>query len=70
MEVQVPALVIRTELDFWSRPEDLRALEKELVNAPTKKTITIPGTHYVFLDRPDKGRDRLIGAVLDFLKLI
>jgi pimeloyl-ACP methyl ester carboxylesterase len=67
-DVTVPTLVIRGERDFWSRPADLQALEAELVNAPTVETVTIPnGTHYLFLDRPERGRDRFIAEVLSFL---
>lgn len=67
-DVTVPTLVIRGERDFWSRPADLQALETELVNAPTVETVTIPdGTHYLFLDRPERGRDRFITEVLSFL---
>ena len=67
-DVTVPTLVIRGERDFWSRPADLQALEAELVNAPSVETVTIPdGTHYLFLDRPERGRDRFITEVLSFL---
>ncbi|PSN77858.1 hypothetical protein C8B47_19930 [filamentous cyanobacterium CCP4] len=66
--ITVPTLVIRGERDFWSRPVDLQTLEAELVNAPTVETVTIPdGTHYLFLDRPERGRDRFIIEVLSFL---
>ncbi len=40
-DITVPTLVIRGKRDFWSRPEDLKALKAELVNAPTVKTMTI-----------------------------
>lgn len=66
--ITVPTLVIRGERDFWSRPVDLQVLEAELVNAPTVETVTISGgTHYLFLDRPERGRDRFITEVLSFL---
>ncbi|MBD2465712.1 alpha/beta hydrolase [Oscillatoria sp. FACHB-1407] len=65
----MPTLVLRGELDFWSRPEDLRALEVELTNAPTVETVTIPdGTHYLFNDRPERGRDRFIRKALSFIR--
>lgn len=68
-DITVPTLVIRGERDFWSRPIDLQALAAELVNASTVETVTIPdGTHYLFLDRPERGRDRFIAEVLSFLK--
>jgi pimeloyl-ACP methyl ester carboxylesterase len=67
-DITVPTLVIRGERDYWSRPEDLKALEAELVNAPIVETVTIPdGTHHLFLDRPQHGRDRFIQEVLSFL---
>ncbi|MEM8808620.1 MAG: alpha/beta fold hydrolase [Cyanobacteria bacterium P01_G01_bin.38] len=67
-DIDTPTLAIRGELDFWSRPEDLSVLAVELVNAPVARTVTIPGaTHYLFNDRPERGRDRFIQEVLDFL---
>jgi pimeloyl-ACP methyl ester carboxylesterase len=64
-DIMVPTLVLRGELDFWSRPEDLQALRAELTNAPRVETVTIPdGTHYLFSDRPERGRDRFIQEVL------
>jgi pimeloyl-ACP methyl ester carboxylesterase len=68
-DITVPTLVLRGELDFWSRPEDLRALEAELTNTPRVETVTIPdGTHYLFNDRPERGRDRFIQEVLSFIR--
>ncbi|MBD3884753.1 alpha/beta hydrolase [Phormidium tenue FACHB-886] len=67
-DITVPTLVMRGELDFWSRPEDLQALESELTNTPTAKTVTIPdGTHYLFNDRPERGRGRFVQEVLSFV---
>ena len=66
--ITAPSLIIRTKLDFWSRPEDLAEIEKDLINSPKKRIIEIPGTHYVFLDRPEKGRDRLIEEIVNFIK--
>jgi pimeloyl-ACP methyl ester carboxylesterase len=67
-DITVPTLVLRGELDFWSRPEDLQALEAELTNAPRVEAVTIPGgTHYLFNDRPERGRDRFIQEVLSFI---
>lgn len=58
----------RGEQDHWSRPIDVEALAAELVNAPQIKTIIIPdGTHFLFLDRPERGRDRFVRAVQTFL---
>lgn len=67
-DIKVPTLVIRGERDFWSRPADLAALKAGLVNASRVETVTIPdGTHYLFLDRPERGRNQFIQAVLSFL---
>ena len=68
-DITVPTLVMRGERDHWSRPEDMEALEAELVNVPKVKTVTIAdGTHFLFLDRPEHGRDRFISEVLSFLE--
>ncbi|GAP98003.1 alpha/beta fold hydrolase [Leptolyngbya sp. NIES-2104] len=68
-DIRVPTLFIRGDRDHWSRQADLQALDAELVNAPRKKTVTIEnGTHFLFLDRPERGRDRFIQEVLSFLE--
>lgn len=66
-DLRVPTLVIRGGLDFWSRPADSEALARELVNAP-KRLVTIPdATHYLFNDRPQHGRARLIEEAVSFI---
>ncbi|UGU16610.1 alpha/beta hydrolase [Sinomicrobium kalidii] len=64
-DISTPSLIIRSALDFWSRPDDLKAIDKDL-NIEKKRIITIPGTHYLFLDRPERGRNRLIEEIVDF----
>lgn len=65
--IRVRTLVIRSEQDFWSRPEDVERIAAHLVHARVR-TVTIPGaTHFVHLDRPERGRDRLLREVLAFL---
>ena len=67
-DIYTPTLGIRGELDFWSRPDDLSTLATELVNAPAVEILTIPNaTHYVFNDRPERGRCQFVQAVLTFL---
>ena len=67
--IRVPTLIVRGELDFWSRPADLEALHRDLVNAPSVRIVTIRGaTHYVFLDRPNHGRARFVSELTTFLK--
>jgi pimeloyl-ACP methyl ester carboxylesterase len=68
VDITVPTLVIRGERDRWSRPEDLKALAAELINALNVETLTIPdGTHFLFLDKPERGRTCFIQKVLSFL---
>lgn len=68
-DIRVPTLFIRGDRDHWSRQADLQSLDAELVNAPRKKVVTIEnGTHFLFLDRPERGRDRFITEVLSFLQ--
>ncbi len=64
-DISSKCLVIRGQLDFWSRPIDLAAFKRD--NQKTD-TLTIQnGTHYLFLDRASRGRDQLISHMLDFL---
>jgi pimeloyl-ACP methyl ester carboxylesterase len=66
--IRCPTLAIRAERDFWSRPEDVTAPAAELVHAPEVRTLTLPGaTHFVHLDRSERGRAALVSAVLAFL---
>jgi len=68
-DIRVPVLIVRGELDFWSRPADLSALARDLVNSPKVHTVTIKGgTHYLFLDRPEHGRSQFVSEVLNFLR--
>jgi pimeloyl-ACP methyl ester carboxylesterase len=67
-DLTVPVLAIRGDRDHWSRPEDVAALRREAVNAPEVSTVTIPGgTHYLFLDRPERGHARFLREVTTFL---
>ena len=66
-DISVPALFIRSELDFWSRTEDLAAIEMASHQNPLLRTASIPGTHYVFLDKPERGKQQLIELMADFL---
>jgi pimeloyl-ACP methyl ester carboxylesterase len=43
-----PTLVLASEKDFWSRPEDRDHLAEDLAHAPRVKVVVIPGaTHFV-----------------------
>ncbi|MBS0519808.1 MAG: alpha/beta hydrolase [Proteobacteria bacterium] len=61
-------LVVRSDLDFWSRPEDVQAFAHDAAHAASLEILTLPeATHFVHLDRPDHGRDRLLHEVRAFL---
>lgn len=63
-----PTLIIASERDLWSRPEDRRVLQEQMEHAPSVEVVVIPNaTHYVHLDRPERGRARSLSAVLTFL---
>lgn len=65
--IRVPTLVIRSEKDFWSRPEDVTVIAAHLVHAPVRALTIAGATHFVHLDRPERGRDQLMREVLAFL---
>lgn len=66
--ITVPTLVIASERDFWSRPEDRQKLKGELVHAPLARVVVIPNaTHFIFLDRPERGRKQFLEEVTAFL---
>ncbi|MBO2009046.1 alpha/beta fold hydrolase [Hymenobacter negativus] len=67
--LRMPVLALRGELDFWSRPADLAALAAALPPSGRHRTVSLPlATHFVFLDRADKGRDQLLREIVDFLQ--
>ena len=66
--ITAPTLILASERDFWSRPEDRANLASDLVHAAKVRTVVIPGaTHFVHLDRADCGRDLLLKEVEEFL---
>jgi pimeloyl-ACP methyl ester carboxylesterase len=66
--IRAPTLVLRSGLDFWSRPEDARRLAEHLVHAPRAEGMELEGaTHFVHLDRPERGRARFLSTLLAFL---
>lgn len=66
--IRSPTLVIRSERDFWSRPEDAERLQAHLVHAARVKVVELPeATHFAHLDRAERGRDLLIRELLAFL---
>lgn len=67
--ITAPTLILASELDFWSRPEDRQLLASHLVHAPRAKTVVFPqATHFVHLDRPEHGRSQLLDEIGSFLK--
>ncbi len=67
-DIVVPTLYVRGTRDQWSRPEDLQALNAELVNVPRKQIVVMhEATHFLHLDRPEKGRAAFIHELLVFL---
>ena len=66
--IKRPTLIIRSQYDFWSRPIDLTAFYNDLNNAAQRKTLELPNaTHFVFLDKPNQGRNALIAAIDTFI---
>lgn len=66
--ITAPVLLLRSEHDFWSRPEDAAAFAHDAVRSAGVRSVTLPGaTHYAHLDRPERGRDALIAEITAFL---
>jgi len=64
--IYVPTLVLASERDFWSRPADREKLQHDLVHAPVR-VVVIPGaTHFVHLDRSERGRRLLLEEITQF----
>ncbi len=64
------ALILRSERDFWSRPEDVAMLQRHLGERDSGdvSVVGIPeATHFVHLDRPERGRGAFLAAVTAFL---
>lgn len=66
--IAAATLVVRSELDFWSRPEDADAFVRDSGRARSVTLLTLPGaTHFVHIERPEKGRSRLLDEIVQFL---
>lgn len=66
--ITAPVLAIAGEKDFWSRPEDMQNLQADLVHASTARMVRIPNaTHFLHLERPERGRAQLIDEVDSFV---
>ncbi|MBX9738592.1 MAG: alpha/beta hydrolase [Beijerinckiaceae bacterium] len=67
-QVQCRVLIIRPELDYFSRPEDVAALKEDLVNAEEVQVWEPANTtHYLILDRPERGRTAALDTVSGFI---
>ncbi len=61
-------LIVRSGRDFWSRPEDAATLARDAVRSERVERLDLPeATHMVHLDRPERGRDRLLAGIEFFL---
>lgn len=67
-QVYCKVLIIRPELDYFSRPSDVESLNADLVNAEQVVTWQPENTtHYIILDRPERGRAAAIEKIIDFI---
>lgn len=66
--IRTPTLFLRGERDFWSRAADPQLFAAHAVSAPEVRIVTIPNaTHFVHLDRPERGREQFLHEVLAFI---
>lgn len=66
--IRARTLVLRSEYDTWSRPEDAKTLGEHLVHARSVSVVTIPqATHLAHLDRAEHGHNRLLTEIFAFL---
>lgn len=67
-QVECRVMIIRPELDYFSRPEDVAALRADLTNAEAVEVWEPAGTtHYLILDRPERGRTEAIERISSFI---
>lgn len=67
--ITAPVLLIRSGADFWSRPADVSAFAADAERSAKVTTVEIPdATHFVHLDRPERGRDRLLAELTAFFQ--
>lgn len=67
-QVYARVMVISPEYDRWCRKEDIAALRDDLVHCPEMRIWEPKNTtHYILLDRPERGRDDLLVEMKGFL---
>lgn len=68
-QVYCKVMIVRGEYDKLSRPADMEAFMDDLVNAEEVVYWNPPNTtHYILLDRPERGRDALLERMDEFLR--
>ncbi|KMK65514.1 alpha/beta hydrolase [Puniceibacterium sp. IMCC21224] len=68
-QVYAKVLIIRPEMDYFARPEDVAALRSDLVNAPRVELYEPKNaTHFVLLDRAERGRAEAIAKIIEFIR--
>jgi len=67
-QVYCRVMVINPEYDLWCRDEDVEAMRRDMVHVPEFHVYAPRNTtHYVLLDRPERGRTALLREMDDFL---
>jgi len=67
-QVQCKVMILRPALDYFSRPEDVAALREDLTSAEDV-VVWEPAdtTHYLILDRPERGRTEALDRISAFI---
>lgn len=65
--ITVPPLIVRSGNDFWSRPEDPSRIAAHLVHESAQVVAIRDATHFVHLDKAERGRQLLLSTVLTFV---
>lgn len=67
--ITAPVLLIRSGADFWSRRADVEAFLADAERSPKVTAVEIPdATHFVHLDRSERGRGRLLAELTAFFQ--
>lgn len=68
-QVYCKVMIVRGEFDGLSTEADMEAMMDDLVNAEQVVYHNPPNTtHYILLDRPERGRNDLLAAMDEFLR--
>jgi pimeloyl-ACP methyl ester carboxylesterase len=60
--------MLASERDIWSRLVDRNKLKQDLAHASLRVIVIPNATHFVHLERPERGRQLLLNEVLEFLR--